>query len=177
MYTIEQYNKFLQCLEVCAENNWFINNKVSCGCNLYLDCNNYDYIWHIVDQYQLSELRCSVVAPGGCYQQFKYNKKYYYNSLKPIFLNFCQNALIHKCKLYLDCNHIPMCYFTETEKKLLYATCNNLYDDFCEPTIDFTPDLRASSCFGAYDLIDINQFHTLSELRRFLFINKVIPRV
>ena len=141
------------------------------GCNIHMNCTNYDYLWDIVDKYQLKIIRCSVVSPGGIYINWKNNKDEYFNKMKPIYLDFCQDAIKHKCKLSMDCAHIPLCYFSEEELKIVnealdeHKTCYPV----CPSVIDFTADLKVSSCFGTYTPIDYSKFSNTKSLSYYLF--------
>jgi hypothetical protein len=76
----------------------------------------------------------------------------------------------------MDCGHIPMCYFTAEEKEIVESICDNLYQDFCEPVIDITPEFKATACFGSYDPIDIRDFNDLTEVQRYLMYKKNVPK-
>jgi hypothetical protein len=169
------YEKHIATLDHLYELSWF-ERKANCGCNVHPGCEDYSYMWKIVDKYHLPGIRCSVVSPGGCYQNLRSDKEAYYTRMKPIFVNFCKEAMKHHCKLHMDCGHIPMCYFTMEEKEIVEEACDNLYCDFCEPVIDITPEFKATACFGAYDPIDIRDFKDLSELSRYLLLKKTAPR-
>ena len=171
----EAYKKHINTLDHMYELSWF-DGKANCGCNVYMGCTDYSYMWEIVDKYQLKSIRCSVVSPGGCYQEWRTDKEEYYQKMKPIFVQFCKDAIKHNCRLNMDCGHIPMCYFTMEEKEIVESICENLYQDFCEPVIDITPDFKATACFGAYDPIDMRDFNDLLELHRYLLLNKNGPR-
>lgn len=144
------------------------------GCNIYLDCSNYNYIWEIVDKYSLTAIRCSVVSPSGKYIDWRNKKDEYFKLLKPIYLNFCEEALKHKCKLIMDCSHIPSCYFNEEECKLIEEVRDKKRSksyEVCIPVLDFTTDLKVSSCFGTYAPIDFKNFSNTLSLSMYLFNN------
>ena len=141
-----------------------------------MNCTDYSYMWNVVDKYNLDHIRCSVVSPGGIYIPWREKKEEYYNIMKPIFIQFCKDAIKHHCRLGMDCGHIPMCYFTLEEKEIVQEACDGLYQDFCEPVIDITTDFRATACFGAYDPVDIRDFNDVMELHRFLLAKKTLPR-
>lgn len=171
----ESYKKHLDVLDHLYELSWF-ESKVSLGCNVFLGCVDYNYMWDLVDKYHLKHIRCSAVSPGGCYHEWRAEKEKYYLELKPIFVQFCRDAIKHNCKLNMDCGHIPMCYFTMEEKEVVEAACENLYQDFCEPVMDITPDFKVTSCFGAYDPIDIRDFDNIIEVQRYLLLVKNYKR-
>lgn len=147
-------------------------NRTTCGCNIHLNCTDYDYIWKIVEKYSLFSIRCSVVSPGGCYLSMRDNKDDYYKKIKPIFLNFCQEAQRHCCRLNMDCNKIPICYFTEEEMQLVLNVCHNYDVLYCNPVIDFINANEAVSCFGNINQkINIDNFDSLDELKRYFQLN------
>lgn len=174
--TTEIYQKQRKTLDHLYDLNWF-DRKASCGCNIHPGCKDYSYMWDIVDRYKLNHIRCSVVSPAACYEEWRKDKEGYYNMMKPVFLQFCKDAIKHNCRLGMDCGHIPMCYFNIEERETVESICDNLYQDFCSPVIDITPDFKATACFGAYDPVDIRDFHDIFELERYLMLKKTYPKV
>lgn len=174
--TTEIYQKQRKTLDHLYDLSWF-DRKASCGCNIHPGCKDYSYMWDIVDRYKLNHIRCSVVSPAACYEEWRKDKEGYYNMMKPVFLQFCKDAIKHNCRLGMDCGHIPMCYFNIEERETVESICNNLYQDFCSPVIDITPDFKATACFGAYDPVDIRNFHDIFELERYLMLKKTYPKV
>lgn len=191
----ELFNKQRQTLDHLADLSWLDDcpdhpAKASCGCNIYIGCDDYSYIWDIVDRYRLRHLRTSVVSPAACYAEWRTNKEGYYNTLKPKYLKFCEDALKHHCTLGMDCGHIPTCYFTREEAEIAREACSPIMPDggrdimmssfdkqeFCEPVVDITPDFKATACFGSYDPVDIRDFRDLIELERYLLIMKNYPK-
>lgn len=174
--TTEIYQKQRKTLDHLYDLSWF-DRKASCGCNIHPGCKDYSYMWDIVDRYKLNHIRCSVVSPAACYEEWRKDKEGYYNMMKPVFLQFCKDAAKHNCRLGMDCGHIPMCYFNIEERETVESICDNLYQDFCSPVIDITPDFKATACFGAYDPVDIRDFHDIFELERYLMLKKTYPKV
>lgn len=156
--------------------SWF-DQKANCGCNIHPDLDDYSFIWDIVDRYHLNHIRTSVVSPSACYEKYRKDKEAYYNMMKPKFLKFAEDAKKHHCRLNMDCGHIPMCYFNREETELLKEVCDNLYQDWCEPVVDITPEFKATACFGSYDPVDIRDFNNLLELERYLQHKKSMPKV
>lgn len=174
--TAEIYQKQRKTLDHLYDLSWF-DRKASCGCNIHPGCKDYSYMWDIVDRYRLNHIRCSVVSPAACYEEWRKDKEGYYRMMKPLFLQFCEDAIKHNCRLGMDCGHIPMCYFNTGERETVESICDNLYQDFCSPVIDITPDFKATACFGAYDPVDIRDFHDIFELERYLMLKKTYPKV
>lgn len=146
--------------------NWFNTRKVTLGCNLYLQEDNYDFFWNIVDQFlgKIHIVRMSVTAPND--EKLKLNKELYYNSMKNICLDFLKEAQKRGIEISYDCNQIPLCFFSEEEQFLI----NSLGErhPFCEPVIDITPDFHATCCFGVYNTpISCNLFNNVNELKKY----------
>lgn len=171
----EVFAKQRKTLDHLAELSWF-DRKANCGYNIHLGQEDYSFIWDIVDRYKLDHLRTSVVSPAAQYEEWRYDKEGYYKSIKPIFLQFVKDAVRHNCRLNMDCGHIPMCYFNREETELLTSICDNLYQEWCDPVVDITPEFKATACFGSYDPIDIRDFDTLFELERYMLLKKNYPK-
>jgi len=171
----DEYRKTINVLEHLADLAWF-DRRANIGCNIYPTVEDYSYIWDIADRIGVNHIRTSVVSPGGCFAKMRNDKEKYYMDMKPIFLEHCRNAIKHRCKLNMDCGHIPECYFTEEETEIVRAACEMPPNSFCEPVVDITADFRATSCFGAYDPVDIRDFDNIFELERYLLAKKVLPK-
>ena len=172
--TSEQWKKTKDLLDHLYLLSWFDCKRANIGCNIYRECDDYSYIWDIVDRYHITRLRTSVTAPNP---KLNMGKEEYYISMKDKFLMHCQDAIDHNCKLGIDCNHIPQCYFNEEELDLCERACCDLGGhSFCDPVVDITPDFRATACFGSYDPVDMRDFDNLIELERYLMFKKSYPR-
>ena len=156
---------------------WFIPGraKANIGCNIWADRDNYDFIWEIVDRYQIDHVRTSVSAPIT--EEYKNRKQWYYSTCKPIFLNFVKEAEKRGVHLGADCNQIPDCYFTREELELVYRVMDGRHNGICNPVVDITPEMTATACFGAYDPVSITDFECLPDLERYLLHKKTYPRV
>ena len=172
----KEYQNTIRAIE-CLDASWFAVKRANIGCNIYPGLNDYDYIWDIVKRYHINHIRTSVVSPGGCFIDMRNDKEKYYNILKPVFLEYCKNAIKHDCVITLDCGHIPECFFTEDELEIVHRICERPRNNFCEPVIDITQDFLATSCFGIYDPVDIRNFENIFELERYLLVKKIMPRV
>lgn len=176
--TKKQYEQLLDTLYTAKKMGWIETDRMRVGCNIFLDLNDYSYFWNdIVDKIDARFIRCSVVSPGGCYAQEWANqekKEEYYKKLKPIFMQFMREAIKRNIIVGLDCNQIPMCYFSEEEQKELIPYMEYPPYSVCRPPIDIKPDLTATSCFGAHNTkieqSKITDFNSISELRQFLFL-------
>lgn len=184
--TEEQYAKMVKCLDTAYQLNLLkYEAKIVLGCNIYLERTDYSYLWNLVDRYSLDVVRCSVCAPGGCYtKEWRHQdkKEEYYQRLKPVFMSFVRDAVRHRVKLILDCNQIPSCMLTEDEQLLINSITAEPRYPFCEPVVDINPDLKATTCFGTYDIdigkdVFIKDFANMDELRRYLLLEKQLPRI
>lgn len=174
----EQRKKLEATLDHLYMLSWF-DRRANIGCNVYRECNDYSFIWDIIDKYHITHLRTSVTAPNP---KLKMGKEEYYISMKEKFLKHCQDAIDHNCMLSMDCNHIPECYYTDEELDLYRRATTppvgprKKDNSFCEPVVDITGDFRATACFGSYDPVDMRDFEDLIELERYLLFKKSYPR-
>ena len=176
------YQKMLRSLQVGFEHGLIARDQIRCGCNIHLNQDNYDYFWHdIVDRFGVKIVRCSVVAPGGCYQkewQYQDKKEEYYSQLKPKIMQFIKEADKRNVKIAFDCNQVPICFFDDSERELVGKVALTFPQLNCTPSVDIDTDLNAFSCFGTQgDSISITQFNNVDELERYLFINNTIPKI
>ena len=44
-----------------------------------------------------------------------FDKEKYYTKLVPVFIEFCKKAKEHNVICSMDCNRIPLCYFSKDE--------------------------------------------------------------
>lgn len=175
--TLEQKIKLELTMKHLQELGWFYNEKVKIGCNLYLDCQDYSWIWEAVNNYEIKNIRLSVVSPGGIYTDWRTKKHEYFTKMKPIFLDFIKIIKEKKLGVTLDCGHIPACYFTQEELDLISNVSGKKYELFnCSPVMDITPDLQVTTCFGAYDPIPLNFDWNLTGLHRYLTQCYSIPK-
>ena len=173
-----QFSQQRKVLEHLSDLSWF-DRKASCGCNIHPGLKDYSFIWEMVDALKLKHLRVSVVSPAAQYESYRSDKEAYYVMMKPIFLEFCEEALKHNCELNIDCGHIPFCYFTREEKDLVLEAHHGNYgiNEICKPVVDITPDFKATACFGSYEEVDMRDFNNLEELETYLLLKKSYPKM
>lgn len=152
-----------------------LEKNVTFGINIYPNIKNYNYIFELASKYNQSFIRCSYVAPTKNF--CNNNQDEYYINGKQLFLDLCDTALEYDIKLHLDCNHIPLCYFSEKEQQKIKSICTGLDATYCGPVIDITPDFKATCCFGAYNLVDLNNFNNLEEVYRYFTFEEIYPRI
>ena len=177
----EQWRNTMDLLDHLDSLSWLEDRpdgpaRLNIGVNVHPGCTDYSFAWDIVDKYHLTHLRTSVTSPGGIYYEMRKDKEAYYAKMKPIFLEHCKNAIKHRCKLNLDCNRIPVCYFNREEMEIIDQACDRYRESFCEPVIDIKADFKVYACFGQTDQsVDMRDFNDIHELRRYLFANITIP--
>lgn len=173
----KQWSSINDTMEHLSLLSWFApeHAKASIGCNLYAERTDYQFIWDMVDRFNLPGVRISVTAPVT--EEYKANKELYYTKMKPIFIEFVKQADLRKIQLGSDCNQIPDCYFSRDELDLIYRICTNRKNSICEPVVDIMPDFTATACFGCYDPVDCSQFETAIDLQRYLLHRRTYPRV
>lgn len=154
-------------------NTFHVMKSINMGINLYPNMKDYNYIFELAKQYSIDNIRTSYVAPTCQFSNI--NKDEYYTSAKDIFIPFVEKAKSLDIKIRLDCNHIPLCYFTDKEKELIAGIVDN-WHNYCNPVIDITPDMKGTSCFGAYELVDLSEFENVQEAERYLMFKKMYPK-
>lgn len=149
-----QMESFYSTITHCFDLGWLNSDKARLGCNLHLQEKQYEWIWSLVDTFDIHFLRCSVVSPGGEYLNWRNKKDEYFKQMKPIFLEFCKEAKKRNVKLGLDCGYIPSCYFSNKELDFIKSIISNHsynIETGCQPVMDITPDLNVVPCFGLYN--------------------------
>lgn len=164
----KELEKSLKMIKVCNG-----MNTTSIGINLYPNMKDYDYIFDLAKNYSFNTLRVSYVAPTCQFSNV--TKDEYYTSAKDIFIPFVEKAKSLDIKVRLDCNHIPLCYFTDKEKEMMIETVEN-WHNYCSPVVDITPDMKGTSCFGAYELVDLSAFENIQEAERYFMFKKMYPK-
>lgn len=165
-----KWMKLLKSLRLAQ--NLHCMNQIQFGINLYPNMIDFTYIIDLALQFNKKKLRVSYVAPTCDYRGV--DKDLYYQDAKHTFLNFVKVAKQHDIRLEIDCNHVPYCYFDDDEKILMQSVVSN-WHNYCNPVVDISPDFKGSSCFGAYDLVDLSDFDTLEEAERYFLVKKMLP--
>lgn len=152
-----------------------LNNldHITLGINLYPDIIDYQYIIKMSKKFGFRTVRCSYVAPTCNYNNI--DKDEYYLNAKNLFLNFVKDCENEQIQIHLDCNNIPLCYFSEEEKIILNKNVTG-WHNLCNPVVDITPDMKATACFGAYSLIDLKQFDNIQEAENYFLLKKMYPK-
>ena len=179
-----QYKKIQSVLEIIAQKNLFQSGNYSIGVNLFPELDDYQFIWDIVDKYNIPAIRFSICAPSAQHQK---DKEIYYLSMKNKLLEFYKEAYKRNIVLVTDCNQLPLCYYTPQELEFIKQI--NIFPSLdlisiCEPTIDISPAFTASCCFGqssglkqeTFDRIDCRLFDNLEQLNFYLLHKRLMPR-
>lgn len=147
-------------------------DQINLGVNLYSTLRDYDFIFDLAHNYRKDSVRVSYVAPTCSFS--KVEKNSYYTEAKEIFLPFVEKAKSYGLRVRLDCNHIPRCYFNDRELELVDSVTEGFHE-YCEPVVDITPEFKATACFGAYELFDLDIFENIQQVERFLRYKKLYP--
>lgn len=147
-------------------------DRITLGVNLYSTLRDYDFIFDLAHNYCKDLVRVSYVAPTCKFSNV--DKRSYYSEAKEIFLPFVEKAIKYGIHIRLDCNHIPRCYFTDEELSRIDSITEGFHD-YCEPVVDITPDFKATACFGAYELFELDKFDNIQQVERFLRYKKLYP--
>lgn len=147
-------------------------SQTSIGINLYPDMIDFNYIIDLAKEFGYKQIRCSYVAPTCEYAGV--DKDTYYLTAKPTFISFAKLCKANDIQVDLDCNNVPVCYFTDAER----AELDNVkgWKTLCNPVVDITPEMKATACFGAYELVDLEQFDTLQEAENYLLFKKIYTK-
>lgn len=145
------------------------------GINLYPQIKDFSYIFKLANQYGIDIIRCSYTAPTCQFTTPEEEKENYYNQGKDLFLRFVETAAKNQIKINMDCNKIPLCYFEQDDQNFILEWCEN-YTSYCEPVLDITPDFKAVSCFGTYDIIDLADFENFEQAARYCQFKTMYPR-
>ena len=140
-----------KCFKDRTEENPYGDNYVL-GCNLHAEETDYKFFWDLVDLTGCHTVRVSVASPQN--NKYLYDRKSYFELMKPRFMEFINEADKRKCKVNLDCSLIPVCYYTGKELFQLMKVTENEIDDLCGcrgSTFQVLPDMTISCCFGDED--------------------------
>lgn len=145
----------------------------SIGINLYPDMIDYNYIIELAKEFKFKSVRCSYVAPTCDYSGV--DKDDYYNTAKETFLDFAKLAKDNHVEIRLDCNNVPVCYYTSEELALINENVTG-WKYTCRPVVDIMPDMKGTACFGAYELVDLTQFENLQEAENYFLLAKMYAK-
>lgn len=166
----ENYEKIIENLHLIYDSfGW--EDKASIGLNIYHELDDYSYFYDIIKQFHIKQVRTSIVAPT--YKDHQKDKEAYYKKMKNKALKVYQKIYEAGAIVRLDCNRIPLCYFSKEEIEKLNLYTDNKYDYFfCSPTIDITPRLEAVRCFGVYKPVSIFNFESYDALYRYFQVKQ-----
>ena len=143
------YNQLNSNLDLIFSLNWFNNNKVTLGLNLYNEEQDYSFFKDIILKYKIKKFRLAVAAIDTNF----INLNSYYLKMKPIFLDIINFSIINGIKeIFMDCR-IPISYFSEKEQQKIFQVINkDKYLYKCNPGVILTKD------FLAYTGCDFNNY-------------------
>lgn len=163
----KQCEELLKSLDALRDNGFIEpqSSSVTLGCNLHIECSDYNYFWEIVDIYGTKKIRVSVASPQN--NEYLHNRDSYFKIMKPVFMEFVNNAYERNVELILDCSQIPPCYFSPAELYMVVKVAGTGTDPLgkCEPLFEVMPDMTVSCCFG--DKNYKNSKHTVDDFKIF----------
>jgi len=183
---VHKYDMILKSIKNAKEMGMFDgmnenNNKVRLGCNIYPSNTDYSYIFNTLKEFDIHELRMSVVSPFTDMKRYRSaeGKERYFNELKPLFIQFCKDAIDSEVKLCADCNQIPPCYFDDDELKIINKAVKPSYEHtYCAPVIDFHADMTVTNCHGWNTKpISMYEFKNINEIYRYFEAKQCPPIV
>lgn len=179
-----KWNKLMSTLDELnrnglLNNRYNANAKITLGCNIYTDdFSTYDYIWDLVDKYNLNCIRISICFPAND-SYYICHRDEYYQKMKNVFMQFQYKALEKHVRLLLDCSQIPSCYFTGDELAIIYTTSipmDNITNG-CGLIPCILPNLNVAPCFSERGFDNFQKpyrdFNNVNEIYEHLYINHV----
>lgn len=171
----DAYTKLISCLEKISSIDRWANTAI--GCNVSPDRNNYSFFWDLVKEYKIKAVRYAVVTPGGILCHYLSDKDSYYKMMKPIFLDFCREAIENKCQIMPDCAQIPICYFNDDEIKVVKQAAPTYASKKCSFVCDIEPDGTSSWCFGSGIKANLFDFDSIDDMARHMRDTVVIDKI
>ena len=71
----------------------FQADKAILKCPLYIEKKRYKEFWETVKQFEMKRIETCITMPFNKYTRYGYDKERYFNLMKPIFLQFCKDAI------------------------------------------------------------------------------------
>jgi organic radical activating enzyme len=106
------------------------------------DNQNFDPIINFAEKTRLNTLRWEITIPKK-----KVNPSKFYLSVKSNLVSLLKSCAENKIIPYTTCNHIPYCYFSSEDLRLLtYISNDNFGGLQCNNIICFHPDNSVSGC-------------------------------
>ena len=128
-------------------------------CSLIQEITDYSFFWNIVNKFQLKIARVSLTFPKE-----NIDKKDFYLKMKPIFMNFIQEAFDRRVLLLYECNNIPPCFFKSDELAMIsncaytgiqaLGWCPNVYQVMPDRTVCFCPCLKSINKMKIKNIFD-----------------------
>lgn len=167
-------------ISLLDQQGFFEEDAAILKCPLYIGKKRYREFWTTVKQFNMKKVECCITMPFADYAKYSYDKERYFMLMKPIYLQFCKDAINCEVEISMDCPDIPGCYFTKEEQEIIDQACDIETVDlgYCLPRIDILPDWTTSICFCANDTpIDLRSFYTVSQLERYFLLKENIQRI
>ncbi|MDD3213381.1 MAG: radical SAM protein [Eubacteriales bacterium] len=149
-----------------------MRGRLTLGINLFSPEMDTGYIVDLLREYNLRELRTSIVVPAKrC--QTELDALAYFRSMKACVRDLFFQLFAIGVAPFFDCNVMPDCLwadeadFLHAMRDMLKGTANVLAGESrCFPVVDILPDLTAVRCFGlsTQTVQRIEDYATLDEL-------------
>jgi len=167
------YSKIINNLDVLI--NEYNKKHITMGINIYKTDQNIDYFIKTLNKFKLKSARLSITVENTIDKGTAFSRLI---SFKDIVYQLYVRLSYLGIQVIFDCNKLPNCAWSETEKKkiTLFQANNhnerqgiNLKYDLCNPVIDILPDLKAIRCFGLskHSKVNISDFTNLDELTEY----------
>jgi sulfatase maturation enzyme AslB (radical SAM superfamily) len=175
-----QFNKMLSNIDLLI-NKFDMRDNTLLGINIYSPDMDLSYIYQILNDFEMRNLRISVVVPQDS-EKYNHDALTYFKSLKGKLLELFAGLSKLKVLPRYDCNRLPSCVWDEEEKESIVRLfgeelqkTNILKDSsYCTPVIDITTNLQAIRCFGCSQQVSchIGEFDTIEQLKAY-YLNVV----
>ena len=136
----------------------------SVGVNFYKADLNMQFVYDVIDEFALKELRIGITSPNTK-EKIKRGSIAYFKEIAGPITTFIENCAEKNCGVHFDCQKIPVCVLDRYMDRLRKADEKVPVGVFehagCTPVIDILPDLKVVRCFGISGkevALDMNSF-------------------
>ena len=184
--TKENYKKLISNIELIHKETKNKDN-IHLGINIYSAALDYDWVFKLLKKYKKRELRISISVPNyicSNIPDFETEIIQYKPFLFKLYKKLSQIGVLP----LIDCNVIPNCMYTDSEKKMIEKLFKKFPNSFhkerilgqnvqCLPTVDILPNLEAIRCFGLSGLskVNIQNYENIQEIKKHFIDTIDIP--
>lgn len=127
------------------------NVRFSVGVNFYKSDMNMKFVYDVIEEFALKELRVGITSPNTKEKIEKGSLAYFEEIVGPI-TDFIEECAGRNCGVHFDCQKIPICvldrYMDRLRKADEIVPVGIFEHASCTPVIDILPDLKVVRCFG-----------------------------